>query len=95
MNQNISDKAASKHRLELEGRKVLTLSGVEDVLGFEETSVILSTTMGILTVEGEELHIRHMSMEDGNLVIDGKIGGILYVDKSTRKSGLWGKKSKK
>lgn len=101
MNSTVSEKRTATerradHRLELEGRRQLTLSGIEDVLGFEETSVVLATSMGMLTVEGEELHIRRMSMEDGELVIDGKsISALWYLDRSTKKSGLFGKKTKK
>lgn len=94
MDRSTAPKQAGKHRALLESRKTLELDGVEDVLGFEECSVLLQTNMGVLNIEGEGLHIRHMSMEEGSLIIDGKINGLLYIDKTARKGGLWRKNRK-
>jgi len=67
------DRALS-HRLELEGRERLTISGVEDVERFDETSA------GILSVTGEELHIGQLSLEGGELHVDGRIDAISYEE---------------
>lgn len=91
MDRNSSAKPVVKHHVTLDSRKSLELDGIEDVLGFEDCSVLLQTNMGVLNIEGEGLHIRHMSMEDGSLIIDGKINGMLYIDKTARKGGLWKK----
>ena len=95
MNQNYDQdkKQSGSHSLTLEARRKLDLSGVDDVLGFDENSVLLRTSAGMLTVEGEELHIQHMSVDSGELSIEGKINGLIYVDKTTRKNGLFGKRS--
>lgn len=95
MNQNYDQdkKQSGHHSLTLEERKKLDLSGVDDVLGFDESSVLLRTSAGMLTVEGEQLHIQHMSVDSGELSIEGKINGLIYVDKTTRKNGLFGKRS--
>ncbi|MBD4634755.1 sporulation protein, partial [Xanthomonas citri pv. citri] len=45
------------HRLELEGRESLTVSGVEDVERFDETGIVMSTIVGTLVITGEDLHI--------------------------------------
>lgn len=95
MNQNYDQdkKQSGHHSLTLEERQKLDLSGVDDVLGFDESSVLLRTSAGMLTVEGEQLHIQHMSVDSGELSIEGKINGLIYVDKTTRKNGLFGKRS--
>lgn len=95
MNQNYDQdkKQLGHHSLTLEDRRKLDLSGVDDVLGFDESSVLLRTSAGMLTVEGEQLHIQHMSVDSGELSIEGKINGLIYVDKTTRKNGLFGKRS--
>ncbi len=94
MDRSAVVKQTGKHHAVLDCRKTLELDGIEDVLGFEECSVLLQTNMGVLNIEGEGLHLRHMSMEEGKLIIDGKINGMLYIDKTARKGGLWRKNRK-
>ncbi|MFA5561893.1 MAG: sporulation protein YabP [Eubacteriales bacterium] len=69
-----------KHTIQLEDRKSLTLSGIVDVISFDELSVYLKTAMGNLTVEGEELHINKLSLEDGKVEIGGQIAALFYAD---------------
>lgn len=72
---------AMEHRLELEGRERLTVSGVEDVDRFDETGIIMSTSAGTLVVTGEDLHIGKLSLDGGELHVDGAIHTLLYEDK--------------
>ena len=60
MPYDITDPAAA-HRLQLEGREKLTVSGVEDVERFDETGIVMATSAGLLTVTGEGLHIGQLS----------------------------------
>lgn len=76
------------HRLELEGRERLTIFGVEDVERFDETGIILSTSAGVLTVTGEDLHIGKLSLEGGELHVDGRIDGVSYEEPSAPRGGL-------
>lgn len=78
--------AASAHHLELEGREKLVVSGVEDVERFDDTGIILSTSAGVLTVTGEGLHIGQLSLEGGELRVDGRIDSLSY-DEPTRSGG--------
>lgn len=75
------------HNLILENRKKLTLSGVTDVDNFDEKSIILYTNLGELTVTGKNLHVNEISLETGEMSIDGDIWAITYGDKD-RKSTL-------
>jgi len=76
-------KAAPKevlHNVILENRKKLTLSGIEDVDSFDEESITLFTDTGTLTVKGTELHINKLSVESGEVSIEGHIDSLIYTD---------------
>ena len=68
------------HRLELTGREHLTVSGVEDVERFDETMIVMTTSAGTLVVAGQELHIGRLSLEGGELHVDGRIDSLSYED---------------
>ncbi len=82
---------AMEHRLELEGRERLTVSGVEDVDRFDETGIIMSTSAGTLVVTGEDLHIGKLSLDGGELHVDGRIDSITYEDQSPGRGGFFGR----
>ena len=84
MNNDYSISPAA-HRLELTGREHLTVTGVEDVERFDESGVVMS---GILVVTGEELHIGKLSLEGGELFVDGRIDSVSYEDAPARQGGL-------
>ena len=56
---------AAYHRLQLEGREKLSVSGVEDVVRFDENCIVTTTSAGTLIITGEELHIGKLSLEGG------------------------------
>jgi sporulation protein YabP len=80
--------AASAHRLELEGRERLRVSGVEDVERFDEGIIVMSTAEGILTVTGESLHIGQLSLDGGELHVDGRIDAVAYEEPTQPRGGL-------
>lgn len=82
---------AAEHRLELEGRERLTVSGVEDVERFDETGIVMSTPLGTLVVTGEGLHIDKLSLDGGELHVDGRIDSVSYEEESTGRSGFFGR----
>ena len=77
------------HRLELDGRERLTVSGVEDVARFDETCIVMSTCAGTLVVTGEGLHIGKLSLDGGELHVDGRIDGVNYEEEQPSRSGLF------
>lgn len=77
------------HRLELTGRERLTVSGVEDVERFDETGIIMSTSAGTLVVTGEDLHIGKLSLDGGELHVDGRIDSVTYEDQGSGRSGFF------
>lgn len=80
---------ATSHRLELTGREHLNVSGVEDVERFDENGVIMTTSAGTLIVTGENLHIGKLSLEGGELFVDGRIDSVSYEDTPERQGGFF------
>lgn len=80
-----------KHNLILENRKVLTVSGVSDVSGFDEQSVVLATEMGELSIKGSNLHINKFSLETGELNLDGDIYSLIYSENKQTEGGFFSK----
>ncbi len=68
------------HNCILEDRKKLSVSGVKDVGNFDEETIVARTEYGELTVKGEKLHITKLSLEIGELCIEGQINSIVYTD---------------
>ena len=81
--------SAAEHRLELAGRETLTVSGVEDVDRFDETGIIMSTSAGTLVITGENLHIGKLSLDGGELHVDGRIDSVSYEDEARSRGGFF------
>ena len=79
---------AAEHRLELVGRERLTVSGVEDVDRFDETGIVISTSAGTLVVTGEDLHIGKLSLDGGELHVDGRIDSVAYEEGGREQGGF-------
>ena len=77
------------HRLELSGREHLVVSGVEDVERFDETGIVMSTSAGTLVVTGEGLHIGKLSLEGGELHVDGHIDAVNYEEQAVHRGGFF------
>ena len=76
------------HSLGLEGREKLSITGVDDVSGFDEGLVVLRTGQGELTVRGRELHIEHIDLDSGMLELHGHVQELSY-DEPTEGRTLW------
>ena len=75
------------HKLTLQERKSLTMTGVAEVISFDESLVVLNTSLGVLTVQGEELKLKTLSLEGGQVAVDGQISALIY--EQPRESSLW------
>lgn len=73
------------HSLTLDNRSKLSLTGVEDVLGFNEETVNLNTSMGDLTVKGSDLHINKLNLDTGEVEIDGRVNFLQYTQNKSDK----------
>lgn len=81
--------SSAPHRIELDGREHLTVSGVEDVERFDENEIVMNTTAGVLVIAGENLHIGKLSLDGGELHVDGQIDMISYEDFSSSHRGFF------
>ncbi len=83
----MSEMATGAHRVEIAGRSKLTVSGVEDVERFDESCIVMSTAAGSLVIAGSELHIGKLSLDGGELHVDGKIDSVSYEDAPQERGG--------
>ena len=82
----------SKHGLAMKGREFLSASGIEDVESFDDDKIVTYTTEGQMTVKGAQLRITRLSVDDGELEIEGIIDAIEYQDTHRSEGGgFWGK----
>ena len=75
------------HHIILEDRERLSVSGVEEVESFDENTIVMSTTRGTLVIRGENLHIEKLSLDGGDLKVEGDIDALTYEDGGRDRSG--------
>lgn len=71
--------------LVLENREKLSISGVLDVLSFDDQVVIVETELGLLTVKGENLRINKLSIDTSEVIIEGEIYNLAYSENDLEK----------
>lgn len=78
--------------LVLENREKLNVSGVNDVLSFDDQVVIIETELGLLTIKGENLKINKLSIDTSEVIIEGEINNLSYTERQIKsEGGLFGK----
>lgn len=88
--KEISSAKGTAHNLVMEGRKKLSITAVRDITSFEESRVVLETEMGELTVTGQGLHLNNLSVETGEVSLEGMVDGFSYDDHpSMRGQSFW------
>ncbi len=75
------------HHIVLDGRTSLSVSGVEEVESFDETTIVMNTVKGTLVVRGESLHIEKLSLDGGDLKVEGTVDALTYEDDGREKGG--------
>ena len=68
------------HKLQLNERRQLTMTGVTEVVSFDEDTVVLQTGLGTLIVQGSQLQLKTLSLEGGQVAVDGSICAMLYEE---------------
>ncbi len=74
------EQISGNHLLSVENRRQLVATGVLDVDSFDERAVVILTNMGVLTVEGQDLHINRLNVENGDITVEGSIDRLQYAD---------------
>lgn len=77
----------------LENREKLNVSGVKDVLSFDDQMIIVQTTLGLLTIKGENLRVNKLNIDTSDFSVDGKISSLTYSNSENFKehTGFLGK----
>lgn len=79
-----------KHSISLENRSYLKATAVDDVISFDETLVSLSVGDMILNISGNDLSIKNLSVENGEIAVTGEISAVAYFG-NTPKKGFFGR----
>ena len=80
-------KLALPHKLTLNERENLTMSGVTEVVRFDDESIVLRTSLGTLMVQGSGLQLKTLSLDGGQVAVDGNIQALIYEQSRTEHTG--------
>lgn len=83
----MDDRGGGKHAIVIQERNKVVITGVVDVFAFDEMQVDVETIQGMLLIQGEELHITRLSLDKGDLELEGLIHSIAYHDDHINKPG--------
>ena len=79
---------SGQHRLTIENREHLEITGVLHVDSFDDEEIIMETELGLLAAHGEKMHIKHLNLDEGEISIDGFLLELAYAEnKQTRERG--------
>ena len=84
----MDDKMAQKiHKVMISNRRSGVLNGVVDVLSFDVGEILLETEQGMLMIKGNDLHVNRLTLEKGEIEIEGRIDSLAYSDAGTSRQG--------
>ena len=78
--QIMEENPGMAHKIILNNRNQGNLTGILDVISFDENTIVLDTDMGLLTIKGKDLHVNRLSLEKGEVDLSGNIDSIAYSD---------------
>ena len=70
------------HRVIMEERHGAEITGVSDLLIFDENEIVVQTVMGLLTIHGQDLHISNLDLERGSVLLTGELREVYYEEES-------------
>ncbi len=74
------DRIAMPHKLILNERRQLTMTGVAEVVSFDEAAVVLRTGLGTLSIHGKDLQLKTLSLDGGQVAVDGSVSAMIYEE---------------
>ena len=84
----MEEKMGLSHKIMLDNREKGNLTGILDVISFDENTIVLDTDMGLLTIRGKDLHVSRLTLEKGEIDIEGRTDSFVYSsNEAYRKSG--------
>ncbi len=81
------ERMALPHKLTLNERRQLSMTGVAEVVSFDDTAVVLRTQLGTLNIHGKDLQLKTLSLEGGQVAVDGTVSALIYEE--PRQPGGW------
>jgi len=81
-------RVGTAHTVTLEERQRLCITGVEEVESFDENAIVMDTTAGTLVVRGSGLHIEQLSLDGGQLRVEGQVESMTYEEDAGGRGGL-------
>ena len=78
-------RSEASHSLMLERQKGGTITGIREVISFDEKEILLHTEEGKLSIKGEALHVKHLDLEAGKICLEGKIDSLTYLGRKKDK----------
>ena len=78
--EDLNNSGKRPHKLMLTGRRTCALTGVNDVLSFDVNEILLETEQGMLMIKGAQLHVNRLSLDKGEVDIDGRIDSFTYSE---------------
>lgn len=77
------EKKSFKHTVVMDNREEMSMTGITDVISFDEEMIAADTEMGVIVIKGQNLHVNRLNLEKGELEIDGDVISIVYEDSNT------------
>lgn len=74
------EEAHLPHKLQLNERTSLTMTGVAEVVNFDENTVVLQTSLGLLVIQGQQLQLKNLTLEGGQVAVEGSIRALSYEE---------------
>ena len=74
------NQTARMHKVTMSNRRTCTINGVNDVLSFDIHEILLETEQGMLMIKGDDLHVNRLTLDKGEVDVDGKIDSFTYSD---------------
>ena len=73
------------HQMTLSNRNQLGIDGVVNLGSYDQELILMETSVGVLEVKGEHLHIQQLNLDQGRVVIDGEINSLVYSEAGLKK----------
>ena len=83
----MAESVSLPHKLTLTERKNMVMTGVTEVISFDENTVVLQTSLGVLIVQGQDLQLKTLSLDGGQVAVDGTVSALIYQE--PRQKGGW------
>ena len=84
----MEERILKSHKISIFNRSSGIISGVKEVISFDPNEIILDTEQGMLMIQGEELHVTKLTVEKGEVEIEGLVYSMVYSDEGGMTGGL-------